>query len=82
MPIAFDPGALDLGSHLLHLQRLDRASVEFQFLGDTTDRGLLAMTADMERKALGEARIVRQKIQLFALHDAAGAARDSRLRFL
>src|SRR6266700_3798353 len=40
-------------------------------------RGLPAAAADIKRKAFGEVRIVRQKIQPFALHGAAVAARDA-----
>src|SRR6516164_6968152 len=39
--------------------------------------GLPATAADIERKAFGEVRIVRQKVQPFALHGAAVAARDA-----
>ena len=80
MPIACGSrraGALDLGAHVLHLQRLDRVPVELQLLGDIADRGLPAAAADIERKALGEVRIVRQKIQPLALHAAAIAARHA-----
>jgi hypothetical protein len=69
--------ALDLGAHVLHLQRLDRVPVELQLLGNITDRGLPAATADIERKAPGEVRIVRQEIQPFALHAVTGAARNA-----
>ena len=61
----------------MHLQRLDRVPVELEFLGDIADRCLPAAAADIERKAFGEARIVRQKIQPFALHGAAMPARDA-----
>jgi hypothetical protein len=46
-------------------------------LGNIADRCLPATTADIERKALGEMRIARQKIQPFALHSATTAARDA-----
>ena len=70
-------GALDLGPHVLHLQRLDRVPVELQFLGDIADRGLSAAAPDIERKAFGEVRIIRQKIQPFAFHGAATPAHDA-----
>jgi hypothetical protein len=70
-------GALELGPHVLHLQRLDRVPVELELTGDITDRCLPAAAANIERKAFGEVRIVRQKIQPFALHGAATAARDA-----
>src|ERR1700676_2937870 len=68
---------LELGPHVLHLQRLDCVPVELELLGDVADRCLPAAAADIERKAFGEARIVRQKTQPFALHGAAMAARDA-----
>src|SRR3984893_5065399 len=70
-------GTLELGPHILQLQCLDRLPVELEFLGDIADRCLPAAAADMERKAFGEVRIVRQKIQPFALHGAAVATRDA-----
>ena len=70
-------GPRDLGPHVLHLQRLDRVPVELQFLGDIADRGLRAAAPDVEGKAFGEVRIVRQKIQPFALHGAATPARHA-----
>jgi len=70
-------GALELGPHVLHLQRLDRVPVELQIPGDIADRCLPATAADIKRKAFGEVRIVRQKIQPFALHGAATAAGDA-----
>src|SRR3984885_2230980 len=70
-------GTLDLGPHVLHFQCLDRVPVELQFLGDIADRGLRAAAPDIECKTFGEVRIVRQKIQPFALHGAATPARDA-----
>src|SRR5271165_695784 len=67
----------ELRPHILHLQRLDRVPVELEFLGDIADRGLPAAASDIKRKAFGEVRIVRQKIQPFALHGAAMTARDA-----
>src|ERR1700756_28087 len=68
---------LKLGPHVLHLQRLDRVPVKLEFLGDIADRCLAAAAADIERKAFGEVRIVRQKSQPFALHGDAAAACDA-----
>ena len=76
-PGSWRAGALDLGAHVLHLQKLDRVPVELQLLRDVTDRSLPAAAPDIQRKALGEARIVRQEIQLLALHGGAGAARHA-----
>src|SRR6195256_2054582 len=70
-------GTLELGPHVLHLQRLDRVPVELEFLGTTPDGGLPAAAADIKRKAFGEVRIVRQKIQPFALHGATMTTRDA-----
>src|SRR5216684_3166688 len=70
-------GTLELGPHVLHFQCLDRLPVQLEFLGDIADRCLPAAAADIERKAFGEVRIVRQKIQPFALHGAAIATRDA-----
>src|SRR5437879_8336370 len=66
---------LELGPHVLFLQRLDRVPVEPELLGDIEDRCLPAAAADIECKAFGEVRTVRQKIQPFALHCATTAAR-------
>jgi hypothetical protein len=68
---------LELGLHVLLLQRLDRIPVELELLGDIADRCLSAAATDIESKAFGEMHIVRQKIQPFALHAAAIAARDA-----
>jgi hypothetical protein len=69
--------SLKLSPHVLHLQRLDRVPVELEFLGDIADRCLPAAATDIERKAFSEVRIVRQKVQPFALHGAAAAACDA-----
>src|SRR5258705_7916276 len=68
--------ARKLGSHVLHLQRLDRVPVQRQFFRHVFDRRLSAAPADIISKALGVERIVRQKIQLLSLHLAAIAALD------
>src|SRR6202171_159064 len=70
-------GTLELGPHVLLLQRLDRIPVELELLGDIPDRCLPAAAADIERKAFGEVRVVRQKIQPLALHCATTATRDA-----
>ena len=59
------------------LQRLDRVPVELQLLGDVPDRRLPTTAPDIERKALGEVRIVRQQVQPLAFHRAATPARDA-----
>jgi hypothetical protein len=53
---------LELGLHVLLLQRLDRAPVELEFFGDIADRCLPAAATHIESKASGEMHIVRQKI--------------------
>src|SRR5271170_3599274 len=68
-------GPLDLHPHVL--QRLDCFPIELQLLGDIADRSLPAATPDIESKALGEMRIVRQKIQPLAFHAGASTARDA-----
>ncbi len=73
-------GTRDLSQHVqhvLHLQCLDGVPGEFQFLGNVTDRSLSATTPNIERKALGEVRIVRQEIPSLALHRPAVAARHA-----
>src|SRR5450631_3205507 len=70
-------GTIELDPHVLLLQRLDRVPVELELLGHIADRRLPAAAADIERKAFGEVRIVRQKIQPFALHCATTAARHA-----
>jgi hypothetical protein len=55
-------GTLELGLHVLLLQRRDRVPVELELCGDIADRCLPAAAADIESKAFGEMRIVRQKI--------------------
>src|SRR6202030_1317233 len=44
-------GTLELGPHVLLLQRLDRVPVELELPGDIADRCLPAAAADIERKA-------------------------------
>ena len=55
-------GALELGLHVLLLERLDRVPVELEFFGNIADRCLLAAATHVESKAFGEMHIVRQKI--------------------
>ena len=68
--------ALELGFHVLHVQRLDRVPVQRQFLRHVLDRRPPAAPADKVRKALGVERIVRQKVEPFPLHLATTAALD------
>jgi len=70
-------GTLKLSPHVLYLQCLDRVPAEIEFFGDIADRRLPAATTDLEGKVFGEVRIVRQKIQPFALHGVAAAACDA-----
>ena len=68
--------ALELGLHILHVQRLDRVPVQRQFVRDVLDRRPPAPPADKVRKALGVERIVRQKVEPFPLHLATTVALD------
>ena len=80
MPIACGagvPARSELGPHVLLLQRLDRVPVKLEVAGDIADRCLPAAAADIERKALGEMRVVRQKIQPLAFHGATTTAVDA-----
>ena len=70
-------GTSELGPHVLLLQRLDRVPVKLEVAGDIADRCLLAAAADIVRKALGEMRVVRQKIQALAFHAATTTAVDA-----
>ena len=67
----------DLRPHVLHIERLDCVPIEPQLHGDVADRGLSAATPDIEGEALGEVRIVRQKIQPLAFHRGASPALDA-----
>ena len=68
--------ALELGFHVLHVQRLDRVPVQRQFLRHVLDRRRPTAPAHIVRKALGVERIVRQKVEPFPLHLATTAALD------
>jgi hypothetical protein len=68
--------ALELGLHVLLVQRLDRVPVQCQVLSHVLDRGRPTTLAHIVRKALGVERIVRQKVEPFLLHLATTAALD------
>jgi len=68
--------ALELGLHVLHVQRLDCVPVQRQFLRHLLDRRPPAAPADKVSKALGVEWIVRQEVEPFALHTATTAAID------
>jgi len=67
-------GTLELGFHILHVQRLDRVPVQRQFLRHVLDRRPSAAPAHIVSKALGVERIVRQKVEPLPLHLATAAA--------
>ena len=69
-------GALELGLHVLLVQRLDRVPVQLQFRRHVLDRRRPAAPADIVGKALGVERIVRQKVEPLPLHLATTAALD------
>ena len=80
MPIACGagvPARLSWARMYCLLQRLDRVPVKLEVAGDIADRCLLAAAADIVRKALGEMRVVRQKIQALAFHAATTTAVDA-----
>jgi len=61
---------------MLHVQRLHRVPVKRQFFRYVLYRRPSAPPANKEVKALGEKRVVRQKLESFSLHLAATAAID------
>jgi hypothetical protein len=61
-------------AHVLLFQRLDSVPVEIELLRDVLDRRLPAATAYVKGKAFGIERVVRQKLQLLALHVTATPA--------
>ena len=67
-------GALELGFHVLLVERLDRMPVQLQFRCHILDRRRPAATADITGKALGVERIVGQEVEPLALHLATTAA--------
>jgi hypothetical protein len=67
---------LELGFHILLVQRLDRVPVQRQVLSHVLDRCRPATLADIVCKPLGVERIVCQKIEPFLLHLATTAALD------
>src|ERR1039457_1653337 len=68
--------ALELGLHVLHVQRLDRVPVQRQFLRHLLDRRPPATPADKVSKALSVEWIVRQKVEPFPLHTDTPVAID------
>src|SRR6202171_4776676 len=74
MPITFGPGVparTRLRAHVLLVQRLDRVPVEIELLGNVLDRCRAAAPTHVMGKALGVERVVRQKLELLALHGPA-----------
>src|SRR5262245_32891139 len=69
--------APQLLAHVLHLELFDGVPLEMQLLGDVVDRRRMTTTSDVERQALGVARIVGQEVEPFALHRTTAAARDA-----
>ncbi len=69
-------GALELRSHVAHLQALDRLPIEIHLLGDVLDRPGAAAAPDIAGKALGVQRVLQQELQPLALHLAALSAVD------
>jgi hypothetical protein len=77
MPMARGGGrahALQLGAHVLLVQFLDRAPVQFQLFGDILDGARAAAPADEPRKPLGIERVVGEKRQMLAFHLARARA--------
>jgi hypothetical protein len=60
-------GALELGFHVLLVQRLDRVPVQLQFRRQVLDRCRPTPPADIIGEALGVMRIVSQKVELVTL---------------
>src|SRR6516164_5683704 len=56
-------GTLELGLHVLLVERLDRMPVQLQFRRHLFDRRSPATPADIISKPLGVERIVRQKVE-------------------
>src|SRR5713101_161507 len=67
----------ELRAHVLLFQRLDSVPVEIEFLRDVLDRRLPTATAYVKGKAFGIERVVRQELQLLALHVTATPARHA-----
>src|SRR5439155_25625742 len=63
--------AAELFPHVLLVQLLDGMPVQAKFLGDRLDGALPAASPDEEGEPLGVERVVRQPVQLLALHAAA-----------
>ena len=69
-------GALELHSHVAHLQALYRLPIEIHPLGDVLDRAGAAAAPDIAGKALGMQRVLQQEFQPLALHLPAPTAVD------
>jgi hypothetical protein len=61
-------------AHVLHFKGLDRLPVEMEFAGHIANGRAAAAAADIEGKAFGVERVVRQPGQFFLLHGVAPAA--------
>jgi hypothetical protein len=70
-------GVLELGFHVLLVERLDRVPVQLQLRCHILDRRRAAATADIIGKALGVERIVGQKVEPLPLHLATAATVDA-----
>jgi hypothetical protein len=65
---------VELGLHVLALERLDGVPVELEFARHLADRRLPAAAPDVPGEALGVERVAGQEVQPFGLHLAAPAA--------
>jgi hypothetical protein len=68
---------VDLGLHVLALQRLDRVPVELELARHLADRRLPTASTDVPGEALDIERIACQKVEPLGPHLAASAAIDS-----
>ena len=69
-------GPAELFLHVLLVQLLDGMPVEVQLLGNRPDGALPAAPPHVEGEPFGVERVVRQPLQLFALHAATPRAID------
>src|SRR5205807_8005726 len=67
-------GTLELGFHVLLVERLDCMPIQLQFRRHLLDRRSPTPAADIVCKPFGIERIIRKKVELLALHLAASAA--------
>ena len=72
-------GALELRSHVAHLQALDRLPIEIHLLGDVLGRPSAAAAPDLAGKALCVQRVLQQELQPLALHLATDGSRPAAL---